>query len=66
MEIETGRDYLLDGKIKVIVLKATNRAKTFFNIEIPGKGVESVEKERLRSLPDMNAPKDFFYPENSE
>ena len=53
MEIELGQNYLLDGKTKVIVLKATNRAKTFFNIEIPGKGVESVEKERLKPFVDI-------------
>jgi hypothetical protein len=62
MEIETGQDYLLDGKIKVTVLKALNRSKTFYSIEIPEKGIESVEKDRLKSIEDLNNPVQFFYP----
>lgn len=62
MEIETGRDYLLDGKTKVTVLKTLNRSKTFFSIEIPGKGIESVESDRLTFIDDLNNPQHFFYP----
>jgi hypothetical protein len=49
-EIEPGHRYLLDGKIEVVVLKAVNRAKTMYNIEIPGKSILSVEKERLEKI----------------
>jgi hypothetical protein len=49
-EIEQGHRYLLDGKTEVIALKAVNRAKTIYNIEIPGKSVLSVERERLRKI----------------
>lgn len=54
-EIEPGHRYLLDGKIEVIVLKALNRAKTIYNIEIPGKSILSVERERLAKLVSLEA-----------
>lgn len=54
-EIEPGHRYLLDGKIEVVVLKALNRAKTIYNIEIPGKSILSVERERLGKLVPLEA-----------
>lgn len=54
-EIEPGHRYLLDGKIEVVVLKALNRAKTIYNIEIPGKSILSVERERLGKLVSLEA-----------
>ena len=61
MEIELGEDYLLDGKIRVTVIKPLNRSKTFFSIEIPGRSIESVEKGRLVPIPSMNNAEHFFY-----
>ena len=46
--IETGRDYLLDGKTPVTALKPLNRSKTIFSIELPNKSIDTVEIERLR------------------
>jgi hypothetical protein len=54
-EIEPGHRYLLDGKIEVVVLKPVNRAKTMYNIEIPGKSILSVEKERLEKITTVEA-----------
>ncbi|HEY4655851.1 MAG TPA: hypothetical protein VIH22_15115 [Cyclobacteriaceae bacterium] len=47
MDIKIGLDYLMDGITKVTVLKALNRAKTIFSVEIPGRGIDSVEGVRL-------------------
>jgi hypothetical protein len=49
-EIELGQHYLLDGKTDVIALKVVNRAKTVYNVEIPGKSILSVERERLSKI----------------
>ncbi len=57
MEIEAGKKYLLDGETEVIVLKAINRSQTSFSIEIPGKSVESVQKDRLKPIQGkINSP----------
>jgi hypothetical protein len=50
IKIEPGRDYLLDGKTQVKVLKPVNRSQTIFNVEIIGQRVESVEAGRLKPL----------------
>lgn len=63
MEVKEGREYLLDGKQKVTVLKASNRSKTYFNVETQNKSIISVEKERLEPFLNINDPGDFFYPE---
>jgi hypothetical protein len=47
MEIIPGKSYRLDGNTVITVIKAINRAKTSFSVEIPGKGIYSVSKERL-------------------
>jgi len=47
IEIKKGRQYLLDGKDSVTVIKPVNRAETLFSVEIPGKGIIMVEKNRL-------------------
>lgn len=52
IKIEPGQNYLLDGKTVVKVLKAINRSLTIFNIETPGRTVESVEVSRLQPVPD--------------
>jgi hypothetical protein len=51
-EIELGQHYLLDGKTDVIALKVVNRSKTVYNVEIPGKSILSVERERLSKAPE--------------
>lgn len=50
IKIEPGQDYLLDGKIKVKVLKPVNRSQTIYNVETNGQRVESVEVERLTPI----------------
>jgi hypothetical protein len=47
MEIESGMDYLLDGKTKVVVIRSLNRSKTVFSVQLPEKGIDTVEKDRL-------------------
>ena len=49
MEIENGRQYLLDGKTPVSVVKAINKAKTVYSI-IMGQSIITVEKERLKNM----------------
>jgi hypothetical protein len=46
MEIEVGRQYWLDGKTKVSIVKALNRSKTVFSVTT-GQSILTVEKERL-------------------
>lgn len=46
MEIEVSRQYWLDGKVKVSIIKALNRAKTMFCVDT-GQSILTVEKERL-------------------
>lgn len=50
MNIEPGQEYLLDGKTVVKVLKAINRSKTVYSIEIPGTRIDTVEGERLQEI----------------
>lgn len=50
--IEPGKKYLLDKAIEVVVLKAFNRSHTVYKIEVPGKSVELVDRERLTAIPD--------------
>ena len=59
-EIKAGQHYLLDGKTDVIVVKPVNRSKTVFSVEIPGKSIQSVEKDRLKELeiPQVEAVRD--------
>ncbi len=47
MEIIPGKSYRLDGNTLITVLKPINKAKTSFSVEVPGKGIYSVSKERL-------------------
>lgn len=46
--IETGYIYLLDGKTPVTALKALNRSKTIFSIELPNRSIDTVGIERLQ------------------
>jgi hypothetical protein len=55
MEIESGADCLLDGKTKVTVIRALNRAKTVFSVQLPEKGIDTVEKSRLSPLTELQA-----------
>lgn len=55
MEIESGADCLLDGKTRVVVIRPLNRAKTMFSVQLPEKGIDTVEKSRLSPLVDQNA-----------
>ncbi|HEY9048505.1 MAG TPA: hypothetical protein VIN08_21510 [Ohtaekwangia sp.] len=49
-ELETGRQYLLDGKIVVVIVKPVNRSKTMYSVEMPGRSVIAVERERLQAI----------------
>lgn len=49
ISIEIGKDYLLDGKHPVKVLKAINRSKTIFSVETAKGTIETIEAERLSS-----------------
>jgi hypothetical protein len=55
MEIESGADCLLDGKTRVVVIRALNRSKTMFSVQLPEKGIDTVEKNRLSLVNDQNA-----------
>lgn len=57
MNIEPGQEYLLDGKTVVKVLKAINRSKTVYSIEIPGTRIDTVESDRLEEIKPMVDPK---------
>lgn len=46
-KINIGEQYWLDGTIRVSVLKAINRAKTFYSVST-GTSVLTVMKERLK------------------
>lgn len=48
--IEPGKQYMLDDQIVVTVLKVINRAKTSFSVEIPGRGIDTVDISRLKPL----------------
>lgn len=50
MEIESGAECLLDGKTKVVVIRPLNRSKTVFSVQLPEKGIDTVEKSRLTPL----------------
>ncbi len=45
--ITNGSKCLLDEKIEVIVLKPATRSNSNYSIEIPGRSVETVARERL-------------------
>lgn len=47
--MEIGHTYILDGKTPVRVLKALNRSKTAFSIEMPDESIDTVSIERLQS-----------------
>jgi hypothetical protein len=51
INIEEGQQYLLDGKIVVTVIKAVTRSRTTFSVELPGKSIDTVNKERLKAIP---------------
>jgi hypothetical protein len=46
--IENGKTYLLDGKVKVVVVKSFQRSLMRFLVEVPGKLLLLVEGERLK------------------
>jgi len=46
--IEIGSTCLLDKRTPVKVLKALNRSKTAFSIEMPDKSIDTVSIERLQ------------------
>jgi hypothetical protein len=45
--IANGSKCLLDEKIPVIVLKPATRSNSSYSVEIPGKSIETVSRERL-------------------
>ncbi len=45
-----GTKYLLDRATEVIVLKSSTRSNSSYNVELPGRSVETVERERLTPL----------------
>ncbi len=45
-----GAKYLLDNQTEVIVLKSSTRSNSSYNVELPGRTVEMVERERLTPL----------------
>lgn len=49
--LEAGVKCLIDGKIEAIIVKALNRALSKFVVEIPGKSVEVIDRERLQPIP---------------
>lgn len=49
--LDAGVKCLIDGKIEAVIVKSLNRAFTRFVVEIPGKSVQTIERERLRILP---------------
>jgi hypothetical protein len=51
INIEEGQQYLLDGKIVVTVIKAVTRSRTTFSVELPGKSIDTVSKDRLKAIP---------------
>ena len=53
--IQPGEKCLLDNVTEVIVLKALNRSHTTYRIEVPGKSVELVARERLTAIADNNS-----------
>lgn len=57
MEIESGADCLLDGKTKVVVIRPLNRSKTVFSVQLPEKGIDTVDRSRLTPLtaPEVSA-----------
>jgi hypothetical protein len=46
--IENGKTYLLDGKVKVVVIKSFQRSLMRFLVEVPGKLLLLVEGDRLK------------------
>ncbi|SKC84161.1 hypothetical protein [Ohtaekwangia koreensis] len=49
-ELVAGRQYLLDGKIVVVILKPVNRSKTIYSVELPGPSIMAVERNRLQEI----------------
>ncbi|HEY9008789.1 hypothetical protein [Ohtaekwangia sp.] len=54
-ELETGRQYLLDGKTVVVIVKPVNRSKTMYSVEMPGRSVIAVERDRLQVIQPSTA-----------
>jgi hypothetical protein len=52
--IELGKEYLLDSKIVVKVLRSLNRSKTIFCVETTGQNILTVEKKRLTPIKEDN------------
>ena len=48
--LEAGVKCLIDGKIEAVIVKALNRTFTRFVVEIPGKSVQTIERDRLQVL----------------
>ena len=53
--IANGSKCLLDEKIPVIVLKPATRSNSSYSVEIPGKSIETVSRERLTPMPQLTA-----------
>jgi hypothetical protein len=51
--IANGSKCLLDEKIPVIVLKPATRSNSSYSIEIPGRSVETVSRERLTVISQL-------------
>lgn len=50
-----GTKYLLDRSTEVIVLKSSTRSNSSYNVELPGRSVEMVERERLTPLTESES-----------
>lgn len=48
---QAGVKCLIDGKIEAIIVKSLNRAFSRFVVEIPGKSVETIDRDRLQLIP---------------
>ncbi|PZR16218.1 MAG: hypothetical protein DI539_17850 [Flavobacterium psychrophilum] len=56
--INPGSRCLLDGKTEVVVLKPATRSYSTYNIEIPGKSIETVKRHRLKLINAVVEPVD--------
>jgi hypothetical protein len=48
--ITPGSKCLLDGKTEVIVLKPSTRSNLSYTVEVPGKSIELVSRDRLSAF----------------
>jgi hypothetical protein len=48
--IVPGSIYLLDGSVEVTVLKPSSRSNLSYAVEIPGKSIELVSRDRLSDI----------------